>query len=306
MALDLKYRPKNLAEFVGSTSMIDSFQAVLLRPWEEIPQRILIHGPRGCGKTTLGRIYAQAVGCSKLDFAEINTANYTGVDAMRDLVRIVRRKPMKGRARVWLLDEFHEATKSAQDCMLKTLEEPPKHAFFILCTTNPQKLLKTIRSRCMTFEVSPLSDLQMNGLLRRVSRAEKIRIPEEVRAQIIQDAMGSAREALVLLDKVKDLPEEKMQRAVSSIAEEQNRILALCRALFKGAKWPEVAGILRECQDNPESIRIMVLNYCSSVLLKGKADARAALVMDCLRDPIGMNGMPALVLACYEVYHAAK
>ena len=109
---------------------------------------ILFTGPSGTSKTTLARIYKNHIGCSDMDFVELNAANFKGIDTVRDIIRDMNLSPMKGPVRMWLIDECHKMTNDAQNAFLKSLEDVPSHVRFCLATTDSSKLLKTLVSRC--------------------------------------------------------------------------------------------------------------------------------------------------------------
>ena len=149
-SLAVKYRPKRLADFLGNTETVQALRALMER--EEMPHTILFTGPSGTGKTTLARIVARRLQCSEHDLQELNTADFRGIDTIRDVVRNMALCPMSGSCRVWILDEVHQLSKDAQHALLKALEDTPKHVYFLLATTDPAKLLPTIRTRCVTFK----------------------------------------------------------------------------------------------------------------------------------------------------------
>ena len=172
MSLYLKYRPKDLSQIKGNKSLVDSLNNMLSNK-ETCPHTFLLHGPTGCGKTTIARIIANELGCHERDFIEINTADLRGIDTSREIINRSQFAPIQGSIMVWLIDECHKLTNDAQNALLKLLEDTPKHIYIILCTTDPQKLLSTIKGRCIQFQVSPLNDIEMFQLLRRIVRDEK-------------------------------------------------------------------------------------------------------------------------------------
>src|SRR5688572_25883760 len=141
MELYKKFRPKTLKGVVGQEGAVSSLQSMIDKG--RLPHTILFSGPSGCGKTTIARILKGILECSDLDFFEINCADFKGIDMVRDIRRYVGIPPLHGKSRVWLIDEAHQLTKDAQNAFLKLLEDTPKHAYFMLATTDPQKLLPT-------------------------------------------------------------------------------------------------------------------------------------------------------------------
>jgi len=190
----------------------------------------------------------------------------------------------------------HQLSKDAQTALLKALEDTPRHVYFILATTDPQKLLPTIKTRCTTFKVDALTDKELAGLIKQVSRQERKKIPERVVDMIIDNSLGSARMALVLLDKVIDLSEGDMLAAVEQAAADENEVIELCRALMAKKGWSTISKILRSIEQEPEGIRRMVRGYFAAALIKGD-NAQASFIIDNFYDLF--YDKACLVNACY-------
>jgi len=305
MSLYHKYRPTELEDIRGNSNMVDSLQKMLADK-ETCSHAFLLHGPTGCGKTTLGRIIATELNCKGNDFREVNTADFRGIDTIREIRKQIQYKPLEGDCLVWLIDEAHKLTKDAQNALLKMLEDAPKHVYFVLCTTEPTGLLGTVKNRCAQFQVRPLNERQMFGLLRSVVKAEDETCSKEIYEQIFQDSFGYPRNALQILDQVLLAdPENRLEIAKQAEAVQSQSIL-LCRALVgTGTAWKEVRGILNGLQEeDPERIRRHVLKYAQSVLLgESNKDTRftAGLILELFVDPFYSSGFPGLVLACYSV-----
>ena len=303
LILALKYRPKTLDEVVGNRQVVEVLRKQLSdESSQPLSHSILLHGPTGCGKTTLARIISRELGVQDDDMKEIDSADFRGIDTIREIRKQCQYKPLNSPYRVWILDEVHQLTKDAQSALLKTLEDTPKHVYFILCTTDPQKLLPTIRGRCSQFQVQPLTDKEMKRLLFRVVKAEGESLSKEVYEQIIQDSMGHPRNALQILAQVLSVEPEKRLEVAKRSAETQSQTIELCRALVKGASWKKIAEILKGLKDeDAEQIRRAVLGYCQSILLSGKQDNTVAVIMEEFMEPFYNSGFPALVFACYSV-----
>ena len=301
MSLYLKYRPKTLDELRGNSSIASALDG-MLSDKETCPHAFLIHGPTGCGKTTIGRIIADRLGCKGSDFREVNTADMRGIDTIRDIIKQAQFRPIEGSCRVWLIDECHKLTNDAMNSLLKILEDTPTHVYFILCTTDPHKLLKTIQGRCSQFAVKPLDDRQMFRLLKTIVKEEGEDLPQEVYDQIMQDSLGHPRNALQILDQVLRVNPDKRLEIAHRSAEEFSESIALCRALIKeGTGWKEVREILNGLKDQePENIRRNVLGYAQAVLLKDD-NPRAGLVLEEMLEPFYNSGFPMLVYACYSI-----
>jgi len=302
MSLYHTYRPTELKNIVGNKATIASIESVLART-KDWPHAWLFTGNSGCGKTTAARIIAKRLGVADMDLQELNIANFRGIDNAREIQEQMRLRPLGGKYRAWILDEVAAATKDFQTAMLKCLEDTPDHVFFFLCTTDPQKLLKTIINRCHEFKMEALTDIQLASLLNSVIKAEQVKIPDDVVKQIAQDALGSPRAALTMLDKIIDMEPDAMLEAAKKAAAEASETIALCRILLKGGSWATVAGVLRGLEAEPEQIRQAVLGYMNAVLLK-EDNAKAWAIMDALREPLHYNGRPGLTMACYEAIKA--
>lgn len=299
-SLYLKHRPTFLEEIRGNVETVETLEG-MLSDEETCPHSFLLYGPTGTGKTTIGRIIANRLGCEGNDFRELNSADFRGIDTVREIRKQSQFKPLEGPCRVWLIDECAKLTNDAQNAFLKLLEDTPRHVYFVLCTTEPQKLLPTIRGRCSQFPLQPLNEHQMFGLLRSVVKAEDESMPKLVYEQITQDSFGLPRNALQILDQVLRVDPEKRLEVAKRSTEEQSQSIELCMALLKGAPWKQVSNILNGLKDqDPEGIRRHVLAYCQSVLLKSD-NVRAGLILEEFIDNFFNSGFSGLIYACYSV-----
>lgn len=216
-----KYRPSNFEEVVGQSHIIQAITNSIAS--NKIHQAYIFSGTRGVGKTTLARILSKCLNCLSsdkpvikpcdsctvcdeiktgrhLDFLEIDAASKTGVDDMRELLDTVQYKPSSGRYKIYLIDEVHMLSTSSFNALLKTLEEPPAHVIFIFATTDPEKIPKTVQSRCLQLNLKTINRDNLETHLQNVVNSEKIQHDKNSLALISDSAQGSVRDALTLLD----------------------------------------------------------------------------------------------------------
>lgn len=217
-ALYRKYRPQTFDEVVGQKHIIQTLKNAIVQ--ERIAHAYLFCGPRGTGKTSIAKIFAKMLNCedkehapcgeclncqmvqngSHPDIIEIDAASNNGVDEVRDLIDRVKYAPMQGTYKIYIIDEVHMMTTGAFNALLKTIEEPPAHVVFILATTEPNKVIPTIISRCQRFDFNKVSLQDLINRLQIVCRSEKIDIDEEAVYLIAQLSDGGMRDALSILD----------------------------------------------------------------------------------------------------------
>lgn len=301
MSLYQRHRPTTLETVVGNTETINSLKKLLESG--KAPHSYLLTGGTGCGKTTVARIIADRLGCVGNDFREVDNANFRGIDTVREIIKQTAYSALEGACRVWLIDECHKMTNDAQNALLKILEDTPKHVYFILCTTDPQKLIPTIKSRCSTFQFNPLSDEDMGKLINRVIRRERVTLSPEVIAMIIQSGQGYPRATLTILEQVLNADESERELVAQRKAEEHSEMIELARALMNPkSTWKQVAGILKGLKEqDAEGIRRVVLGYASAILLNGADNTLAGLVMEEFMEPTFNSGFSQLVFASYSI-----
>ena len=198
MELYKKYRPLRFKDVVGNRPLLVSISEMMRT--KTLPQVLLFTGPAGCGKTTLARIIQANLDCNVLDRREINASSIRGIDSIRELEHECSLCPI-ATSRVWILDEVHKWTPDAQSAALKLLEDTPPNVYFFLCTTNPEKLSKALRSRCTQLAVQSLSCPEIVKVLSRVLGAHGCMVDVEFLELIADNADGSARSALVLANR---------------------------------------------------------------------------------------------------------
>jgi len=228
LAFALKYRPKNFDEVIGQDHVTVALKNAILK--DRVHHAYLFSGPRGIGKTSLARILAKSLNCEEgptlnpcgkclscteiskgksLDIIEIDGASNRGIDEIRTLRENVKLSATSSRYKIYIVDEVHMLTQEAFNALLKTLEEPPAHVKFIFATTHPHKVLPTILSRCQKFQFSliPLEKIVIK--LKKIAKAEKIKIQDNLLYTIARAAEGSIRDAESLFDQLAPVILEK-------------------------------------------------------------------------------------------------
>ncbi len=220
-ALYRKYRPQTFAEVVGQEAVVRTLTNAIEH--DKVRQAYLFAGPRGTGKTSLARILAKSVNCAhgptatpdntchsclaitsgtSLDVIEMDAASQRGIDDIREIRERVVLQPVEGRSKVYILDEAHQLTEAAWNALLKLIEEPPPHLLFVFCTTELQKVLPTVRSRCQTFVFQRPRLPELISKLRRIADGEGIDVPDSALGLIARGARGAFRDAESTLDQL--------------------------------------------------------------------------------------------------------
>lgn len=223
------YRPQRFDEVIGQDVIIKTLQNALASG--KITHAYLFSGPRGVGKTTVARLLAKAINCEhgmekepcnecescrqimegiNPDVIEIDAASNNGVDEIREIREKVKFLPGESKYKIYIIDEVHMLTTSAFNALLKTLEEPPKHVIFILATTEPQKVIPTILSRCQRYDFKGLSVDEVSRHIRNISHKEEVEITDEAINAIAESAEGGMRDALSILDQAIALSDDEI------------------------------------------------------------------------------------------------
>jgi DNA polymerase III subunit gamma/tau len=216
-----KWRPQTFDDVVGQDHVVRTLKNAITR--QRIAHAYLFVGPRGTGKTSTARIFAKALNCtdgpnanfdvndpackaiadgSHLDVIEIDGASNNGVDQVRDLRETVRYAPAQGKFKIYIIDEVHMLSSAAFNALLKTLEEPPAHVKFVFATTDPQKVLPTIISRCQRFDLKPIPNHLIIERLKKIATEEKIKVSDDALACIARLADGGMRDAQSIFDQM--------------------------------------------------------------------------------------------------------
>lgn len=280
-ALHLKYRPQTLAEVVGQPAIVASLEKVLAK---REAHAFLFTGSAGCGKTTLARICANMLDIEPANITEVDAASNSGVDAMREIVSATRYLGFGSKpGRAVIIDEAHNLSKSAWDALLKPMEEPPAHVYFMLCTTNPTKVPATIATRCQSYKVLDVPGKAIGSLLARVCDAEGYDTSDETLDRIVGAAMGSPRRALTMLATVAEVEDPADVDDLLSIVDDSPEVIELCRALVARASWADLMAMVKGLPvDNAEGTRIVVSRYLASCAMGAKNERAAIGFIDML------------------------
>jgi len=275
-----KWRPQTFDDVVGQDHVVRTLKNAITR--HRIAHAYLLVGPRGTGKTSIARIFAKALNCSGgpkadfdpgdpicmaiaegscLDVIEIDGASNNGVEQVRELRDTVRYAPAQGRFKVFIIDEVHMLTSQAFNALLKTLEEPPAHVKFVFATTDVQKVLPTIISRCQRFDLKPIPVELIVERLGRIAAAEKITVSQAALTSIARMADGGMRDAQSIFDQMisfcgSDVGEADVLDVYGLVATE--KIAELAGALAAGDH-KKIVGIVDDCDENGRDLfRLLV------------------------------------------------
>jgi DNA polymerase-3 subunit gamma/tau len=298
-----KYRPQTFAELVGQEAIAQTLTSAILQ--ERIAPAYLFTGPRGTGKTSSARIFAKSLNCistvaptptpcgkcnvcqeiargSTLDVIEIDAASNTGVDNIRDLIERAQFSPVQCRYKVYVIDEVHMLSTQAFNALLKTLEEPPESVVFVLATTDPQRVLPTIISRCQKFDFRRIPLDSMIAHLHKIAQLENINIASDAVQMVAQIAQGGLRDAESLLDQLSlfsgQVTVEKVWDLVGAVPE--NDLMELLQAI-KNDNPTALIDMTRHLMDRGREPLIVLQSLASfyrDLLIASSAPKRSDLV----------------------------
>ena len=287
-----KYRPNNLDELVGQNFISITLKQALLT--KKIAPAYLFNGPRGTGKTSSARIFAKSLNCqafdqptitpcckcdlcrqitdgSALDIVEIDAASNTGVENIREIIERARFAPTQARWKVYVIDECHMLSTAASNALLKTIEEPPSRVVFILATTNPERVLNTIKSRCQKFDFRRISPSDIFQHLSEIAEKESIKYEVQALKMIAKRSNGGMRDAQSLLEQLNLLPEgitiNNIQNLLGEVSESELTNLIQSLVENNPESLIDTCNKLYDAGNEPIQIIIGLLNITRDLLL---------------------------------------
>ena len=282
--LALKYRPQIFEDLIGQDVVSETIKNSIKA--DKIPNAYLFTGIRGIGKTTIARIVAKSINCSKsldnqcktkckncdaitnsnhIDVLEMDAASKTGVDDVRDLIEFSRYGPTIAKYKIFIIDEVHMLSKQAFNALLKTLEEPPEYLKFIFATTEIKKIPITVVSRCQRFDLSRIKSSELFEFIKKIKDKENGKASDEALRLIVKISEGSVRDALSLLDRALlslDKGAELDLKAAQKIFGyfDKSQLIDLFKLIFEGNE-KKVISIYRKIYDQGVEPKIFINDF---------------------------------------------
>jgi DNA polymerase III gamma/tau subunit len=279
--LHVRLRPKTLDDVIGQDPVVASLRTLLK---ERVPHTFLFTGPSGTGKTTLARIIASQLGIEQSEITEIDAATHTGVDEVRELTSTMQYAGFgESGKRLVILDECHSLTPNAWKALLKATEEPPAHVYYVFCTTDPEKVPRTIQTRAITYALKPVKDDDLADYLILVAEAEKIDVDEDMCVLAARRADGSPRMALVYLAMLNKCESLDAAKILLEAAHDNPDVINFIRSMIeKKITWRNAMQFMRSTDMQPESVRLTVVNYLQATLSNTTDDKKAIRLLEIL------------------------
>ena len=267
-------RPTKLEEIVGNSATIGALKGLIRQSSDKRSHAILFYGPSGCGKTTIARILAKEFGSNEQGIIELNAANTRGIDTIREVAVNAHLLGLGSSTKTYIFDEAHQITSIAQEALLKIIEDNPPHCYFIFCTTEPQKIIKTVRNRCSEYEVDQLDSDRIQKLLQKVIKRLDITVDSQIVEGISYTCKGCPRTALVQLEQVVDIKDvDKALELLVKGTERDANVIDLCKLLLmapemRRKKWKQIITTFDVINEDSEKVRRSILTFLFNKLKK--------------------------------------
>ena len=332
-ALYRRYRPETFAELIGQSQVTDPLRTALRT--DRVNHAYLFSGPRGCGKTTSARILARCLNCAEgptdtpcgvcascielardgsgsLDVVEIDAASHNGVDDARDLRERAAFAPARDRYKIFILDEAHMVTPQGFNALLKLVEEPPDHVKFIFATTEPEKVIGTIRSRTHHYPFRLVPPAQMLDYVQQLSEAEKVSVEPGVLPLVVRAGGGSVRDTLSLLDQLisgSDGSTVGYERAVALLgythAALLDEVVDALGAMDAAAAFSAVDRVIQTGQDPRRFVEDLLERLRDLIVVAATRDGAAAVLRGIPQDELDRMSVQAVAFGAAELSRAA-
>jgi len=333
------YRPQTFSEVVGQTAIVKSLRQAVLS--DNHSQCYLFQGERGCGKTTLARIVGMALNCDNrapngdpccecqscrnimsdnhVDFREINASSKNGINDVRKIEQELKTTPLFGKVKLYLFDEAHKLSTEAQNALLKDTEDMPSGVYIILCSTEPNKIISTLRDRCEAYDFKRLPKTDIRQLLETVGVFEDYYPNPKVLDALIEASDFRPRNALKALQKAINISrgggvsETELLELIGVDDDLDKDILDLCRLLTstKKSSWDFIMSTYRKIKEDPEAIRLSLAGWFRSMLERSKNIQQAAIPAKALQifvEPLPIakpeNMLVLMLYQAYLIFHA--
>lgn len=291
------YQPIRFSDVGGQKSVVASLRMV--SKLDNVSQCYLFYGERGCGKTTLAKILAMSLNCSNVsengdpcgvcescisiregthqDVREINAANSNGINDVRELEDDLQTKSLFSNNKIYILDEAHMLSQQAQNGLLKSVEALPINTYIILCSTEPSKLIKTLRDRAESYKFTLLNDYAIKHIIKSVALSEDISISDDIVNVILSNSENRPRNALKILQKVSNVlksgaGEKEVFGVITSLSNVDSKIIDLCKDITynKTVSWGDIVATYKQLNMPIESINIVMAGWFRGCLEKAK------------------------------------